>query len=87
VLIADDSASMRRSVRFLLERRHSELMISEAVDGVDAIEKAKQIRPNLILLDLAMPRLGGGSNGFETHSAANSDHFVHDVYRIERRRS
>jgi len=59
VLIADDSASMRRSVRFLLERRHSELMISEAVDGVDAIEKAKQIRPDLILLDLAMPRLNG----------------------------
>jgi len=50
---------MRRSVRFLLERRHSELMISEAVDGVDAIEKAKQIRPDLILLDLAMPRLNG----------------------------
>jgi CheY-like chemotaxis protein len=59
VLIADDSASMRRSVRFLLERRHSELMVSEAVDGVDAIEKAKQIRPDLILLDLAMPRLNG----------------------------
>ena len=59
MLIADDSASMRRSVRFLLERRHSELMISEAVDGVDAIEKAKQIRPDLILLDLAMPRLNG----------------------------
>ena len=50
---------MRRSVRFLLERRHSELMVSEAVDGVDAIEKAKQIRPDLILLDLAMPRLNG----------------------------
>jgi hypothetical protein len=37
---------MRRSVRFLLERRHSELMVSEAVDGIDAIEKAKQIRPD-----------------------------------------
>ena len=59
MLIADDSASMRRSVRFLLERRHSELMVSEAVDGVDAIEKAKQIRPDLMLLDLAMSRLNG----------------------------
>ena len=47
VLIADDSASMRRSVRFLLERRHSELMVSEAVDGVDAIEKAKETKPDL----------------------------------------
>jgi CheY-like chemotaxis protein len=59
VLIADDSASMRRSVRFLLERRHSELRVSEAVDGVDAIEKAKETKPDLILLDLAMPRLNG----------------------------
>jgi len=50
---------MRLAVRFLLERRHSELVVSEAVDGVDAIEKAKQTKPDLILLDLAMPRLNG----------------------------
>ena len=59
VLIADDSASMRRSVRFLLERRHPELTVQEAVNGVDAIEAAKQTRPDLILLDLAMPELNG----------------------------
>jgi CheY-like chemotaxis protein len=59
VLIADDSASMRRSVRFLLERQRTELRISEAVDGVDAIEKARGAKPDLILLDLAMPRLNG----------------------------
>jgi len=64
VLIADDSASMRLAVRYLLERRHSELMVSEAVDGVDAIEKAKETNPDLILLDLAMPR----SNGVEAAS-------------------
>jgi len=59
VLIADDSASMRLSVRLLLEGRHTELVVREAVDGVDAIEKAKKSRPDLILLDLAMPRLNG----------------------------
>ncbi|HEU0368916.1 MAG TPA: response regulator [Candidatus Acidoferrum sp.] len=59
VLIADDSASMRRSVRFLLERHRIELRISEAVDGADAIEKARGTKPDLILLDLAMPRLNG----------------------------
>jgi CheY-like chemotaxis protein len=59
VLIADDSASMRRGVRFLLNRRRGELVVSEAVDGVDAIEKAKETKPDLILLDLAMPRMNG----------------------------
>src|SRR5712675_1862550 len=59
ILIADDSASMRLSVRLLLEGRHRELVVREAVDGVDAIEKAKTSKPDLILLDLAMPRLNG----------------------------
>jgi two-component system nitrate/nitrite response regulator NarL len=59
VLIADDSASMRLSVRLLLQGRHKELVVREAVDGVDVIEKAKKSKPDLILLDLAMPRLNG----------------------------
>ena len=58
VLIADDSVSMR-SVLFRLERRHSELIVSETVDGVDAIEKTKETKPDLILLDPALPRLNG----------------------------
>ena len=59
VLIVDDSAKMRLSVRLLLQGRQTELVVREAVDGVDAIEKAKKSRPDLILLDLAMPRLNG----------------------------
>ena len=58
-MIADDSASVRLSVRLVLEGRHKELMVREAVDGMDAVEKAKKLRPDLILLDLAMPRLNG----------------------------
>jgi DNA-binding NarL/FixJ family response regulator len=59
VLIADDSASVRQSVRLLLESRHTELIVCEAVDGIDAIEKAEASQPDLILLDLVMPRLDG----------------------------
>jgi two-component system, chemotaxis family, protein-glutamate methylesterase/glutaminase len=59
VLIADDSASMRLSVRMLLEGRHAELLVCEAVNGLDAIWKAKTSQPDLILLDVAMPGLNG----------------------------
>jgi CheY-like chemotaxis protein len=59
VLIADDSASVRLSVRLLLQGRHGELVVREAFDGMDAVEKAKKSKPDLILLDLAMPRLNG----------------------------
>jgi DNA-binding NarL/FixJ family response regulator len=59
LLIADDSASMRLAVRYLLQGRHPELRVREAVDGLDAIEMAKRLRPDLILLDLAMPQLNG----------------------------
>ena len=64
VLIADDSASMRLSVRMLLEGRHAELMVCEAVNGVEAIWKAKTSQPDLILLDLAMPRLNGAEAAY-----------------------
>jgi chemotaxis response regulator CheB len=59
ILIADDSAWMRLSVRLLIEGRHRELVVREAVDGLDAIEKAKESKPDLILLGLAMPQLNG----------------------------
>ncbi len=59
VLIADDSSSVRLSVRLLLQGRHKELVVREAVDGIDAVEKAKTSKPDLILLDLSMPGLNG----------------------------
>src|SRR5215472_9789983 len=59
VLIVDDNAAMRRVMRSLLESTTALEICGEAVDGVDAIEKAKQLSPDLILLDLSMPRMNG----------------------------
>ena len=61
ILIADDKPRMRRAIRGLLEAHPGWDVCAEAEDGVQAVARAKQCRPDLILLDLAMPEM----NGFE----------------------
>jgi DNA-binding NarL/FixJ family response regulator len=59
VLIADDSSVVRGIIRTFLERRTNVDICGEAANGLEAIEKAKKLKPDLILLDLAMPELNG----------------------------
>jgi len=63
ILVADDSVTVRAIIRTFLERRAGFEVCGEAVDGVDAIEKAKELKPDLIILDLAMPRMNGAAAG------------------------
>ena len=58
ILVIDDGASVRDVIRIFLERDGFEVC-GEAADGVDAIEQAKKLKPDLIVLDLAMPRMNG----------------------------
>jgi DNA-binding NarL/FixJ family response regulator len=58
ILIADDSNAVRKAVRSYLTERNFNVC-GEAIDGQDAIEKTRELKPDLILLDLAMP----GANG------------------------
>lgn len=60
ILIADDNASIRRAIRsFLLAKAEEMEICGEAVDGLEAVEKAKQLNPDLVLLDFAMPQMNG----------------------------
>jgi DNA-binding NarL/FixJ family response regulator len=59
ILIVDDSDTVRKVTRLFLESQIGLQVCGEAVDGVDAVEKAKELKPDLILLDLAMPRMNG----------------------------
>jgi len=59
ILIVDDNAVIRRSLRHILETIGGWNVVGEAVDGRDAIDKAQQLRPDLIVLDLAMPVMNG----------------------------
>ena len=54
----DDGDSVRDVIRIFLEHAGFEVC-GEAADGVEAIEQAKKLKPDLIVLDLAMPRLNG----------------------------
>ncbi len=59
VLIADDHAIVREGVRALLALSEDIAVVGEAADGREAIEAARRLRPDIILLDIAMPGLGG----------------------------
>lgn len=59
VLIADDHAVVREGLRQLLEMQSDITVIGEACDGIEALESARQLKPDVVLLDIAMPRLSG----------------------------
>ena len=59
VLIVDDVEDIRQLLRLVLSNDSRFHVVGEASDGVEGIEKAGSLRPDLIVLDLAMPRLDG----------------------------
>jgi DNA-binding NarL/FixJ family response regulator len=59
VLIADDHAVLRDGLRVFLSTAPGIEVVGEAEDGLDAVEKAVSLQPDVILMDIAMPRLGG----------------------------
>lgn len=61
ILIVDDHAVLRKAVRRLLETRSEFEVCGEAEDGLQAIEMAAELKPNVVILDIVMPTM----NGFE----------------------
>jgi DNA-binding NarL/FixJ family response regulator len=59
VLLVDDSAEIRTAVRPLFDSHPKFQVVGEAEHGCEAIEKASSLRPDLIILDLAMPVMNG----------------------------
>ena len=59
ILIADDSTPVRSGLRTLLGLNSDWQVCGEAVDGADAVEKAQQLTPDLILMGFSMPQMDG----------------------------
>jgi DNA-binding NarL/FixJ family response regulator len=59
ILIVDDLPQMRKLIRDYLEEEKEFRVCGEAIDGFDAIDKAQNLKPDLIILDASMPRMNG----------------------------
>jgi DNA-binding NarL/FixJ family response regulator len=65
ILLVDDSELIRLATRHFLESQPGFVVCGEAADGIDALEKAKHLNPDLIILDIAMPRMNGRQTASE----------------------
>ena len=59
VLVADDQALIRRGMAMLLDAAADIRVVGQAADGVEAVQLAQQLRPDVVLMDLHMPRKSG----------------------------
>jgi len=59
ILLADDHALMRRGARGVLQSRRGWKVVGEAVNGTEAVAKAKKLRPDVVIVDIGMPEQDG----------------------------
>jgi two-component system response regulator NreC len=70
VLVADDHTIVREGVRILLEAQPDIEVVGEAADGQEALERVRELLPDIVLIDIAMPNL----NGLEATRAIKRDY-------------
>ncbi|MEY9873851.1 DNA-binding NarL/FixJ family response regulator [Streptacidiphilus sp. MAP12-33] len=59
ILIADDQALIRQGLRAVLDSEPGLEVVAEAADGAEAVEAARRLRPDVVVMDVRMPRLDG----------------------------
>jgi YesN/AraC family two-component response regulator len=59
VVVADDQALVRAGFRLLVDSAPDLEVVGEAVDGTEAVEAARRERPEVVLMDIRMPRMDG----------------------------
>jgi len=84
IVIADDHATFRASVRKLIESANGFFVVGEAGDGSEAVRKTRELRPDILLLDLAMPRRNGLEALRELASSGSAAHTIVLTAAIDR---
>jgi len=70
ILVADDNPKMRKVLRLALGEHPDWVICGEASDGLEAVSKAAELMPDIVILDLTMPKLNGIAAGSTIHLAA-----------------
>ncbi len=69
ILIADDHAMVREGLRALIEEQSGWAVCGEAVSGREAVAKARELKPDIVVMDFAMPELNGVEATRQIHAA------------------
>lgn len=72
ILVVDDSALIRGLVRKFIESRSGYEVCGEAADGLEGVEKCLELKPDLIVLDFALPRINGLQTALMLHEVASN---------------
>jgi len=70
ILIADDNRTMREALRLIVSEHTDWVICGEAADGLEAVSKATELIPDIVILDLTMPKLNGLQAASAIHTAA-----------------
>jgi two-component system response regulator NreC len=59
VLLADDHVTVRQGLKLLIDSQHDMNVISEAGDGTSAVQRARELKPDVVVMDISMPGING----------------------------
>ena len=69
ILVVDDQTLVRRAVRQLLESHAGWRVCGEAADGLEAIDRTRELHPDVVIMDLSMPKMDGLEATREIHAS------------------